>query len=143
MTEMQNALSDERLTQIVCDFTDLSGRPGDWSPATKGEIANSLLELQRLRRGAREYITLEGITEQSVMDALTDENEVLVRLLERCRTVLGNMAAENEPVIAFGFQRWKINHEPLRADAKNLVAIIDAEATVGKASLQEGSAERR
>lgn len=42
--------------------------------------------------------------------------------LERCRTVLGNMAQENEGAI---FNRWPINHEPLRHDAKNLLPVID------------------
>lgn len=44
------------------------------------------------------------------------------RILERCRTVLGNMALEREGAI---FNRWPISHEPLRADAKNLVPLID------------------
>ncbi len=48
--------------------------------------------------------------------------EHLARLLMRCRTVLGNMAEENEGAI---FRRWPINHEPLRADARNLVPLID------------------
>jgi hypothetical protein len=45
-------------------------------------------------------------------------------LLERCRTVLGNMARENEGAI---FNRWPINHEPLRADARNLLPLIEKE----------------
>jgi hypothetical protein len=52
--------------------------------------------------------------------------ERLVRLLERARNILANMAAENEPRIAFGFQRWPVHHEPLRADAKNILPAIDA-----------------
>lgn len=51
------------------------------------------------------------------------EIEHLRSLLERCRTVLGNMALENEGAI---FNRWPISHEPLRHDAKNLVPLIDA-----------------
>lgn len=52
--------------------------------------------------------------------------EDLVRMLHRCRTVLGNMAEERE-----GYwneltgRRWPISHEPLRADAKNLLPMID------------------
>jgi len=48
--------------------------------------------------------------------------EPLIQLLMRCRTVLGNMAEENEGAI---FNRWPINHEPLRADAKGLVPLLD------------------
>lgn len=43
-------------------------------------------------------------------------------VLERCRTVLGNMAKENEGAIFF---RWPIHHEPLRGDARNLLPLID------------------
>lgn len=54
-----------------------------------------------------------------------DEREAIAdfsRLLLRCRTVLGNMALENEGAI---FNRWPINHEPLRNDARHLVPLID------------------
>lgn len=51
-----------------------------------------------------------------------ESTEDLVAVLKRCRTVLGNMAIENEGAIFF---RWPINHEPLRADARNLVPLID------------------
>lgn len=54
-----------------------------------------------------------------------DREHDLESLLRRCRTVLGNMALENEGAI-FSFNRWPINHEPLRADARNLVPLIDA-----------------
>ena len=49
--------------------------------------------------------------------------------LRRCRTVLGNMALENEGAI---INRWPISHEPLRADARGLLPVIDA-ALEGKA----------
>jgi len=49
--------------------------------------------------------------------------EMLVNVLERCRTVLGNMAMENEGAV---FNRWPIHHEPLRNDARNLLPVIDA-----------------
>jgi hypothetical protein len=55
--------------------------------------------------------------------ALFEENGRLKALLCRCRTVLANMARENEGAM---FGRWPINHEPLRADARNLVPLIDA-----------------
>ena len=47
----------------------------------------------------------------------------LEQALRRCRTVLGNMAEEREGAI---FNRWPINHEPLRADARRLLPVIDA-----------------
>ena len=43
--------------------------------------------------------------------------------LVRCKTVLGNMALENEGAT---FNRWPISHEPLRNDARNLLPVIDA-----------------
>lgn len=52
------------------------------------------------------------------------EAEALRSLLERCRTILGNMAAENEG--GYFTPRWQISDEPLRADAKNLLPEIDA-----------------
>jgi hypothetical protein len=55
-----------------------------------------------------------------------ESTEDLVLLLRRCRTVLGNMAEEREGFWnAVTGRRWPINHEPLRADAKNLVPLID------------------
>jgi hypothetical protein len=55
---------------------------------------------------------------------MTDE-ERLRNVLERCRTILSNMAEENEGGGMF-IPRWPIDHEPLRADAKNLLPLIDA-----------------
>lgn len=46
------------------------------------------------------------------------------RALERCRTILGNMALEREGVRSIT-TRWEINHEPLRVDAQNLLPVID------------------
>lgn len=47
-------------------------------------------------------------------------------LLGRARTILGNMAAENSlKWWEFWRPRWTIPHEPLRADARNLVSEID------------------
>lgn len=55
-------------------------------------------------------------------DALKEEIYVLRHVLNRVRNVLNNMAKENEGAIFF---RWPINHEQLRADARNLLPIID------------------
>lgn len=49
----------------------------------------------------------------------------LIRVLERAQTILANMAKENPPKIMFGFQRWPISHEVLRADARNLLPAIE------------------
>jgi hypothetical protein len=57
------------------------------------------------------------------------ENAALKALLIRCRTVLGNMALENEGAI---FNRWPISHEPLRADARNLIPLLDAAIDAAK-----------
>lgn len=45
-------------------------------------------------------------------------------LLRRCRTVLSNMARQNEGWLSF-IKRWPISHEPLRSDARHLVPLID------------------
>ena len=59
----------------------------------------------------------------ALIKALAKSNDRMRSALSRARTVLGNMAEENEGAI---FRRWPINHEPLRADAKNLLPVIDA-----------------
>jgi len=53
------------------------------------------------------------------------EIEHLRNVLERARTILANMAKENPPRIAFGWQRWPFSHELLRADARYLLPDID------------------
>lgn len=62
----------------------------------------------------------EALAEQ--LAARAREREAFINVLTRCRTVLGNMALEREGAI---FNRWPISHEPLRADAKNLLQLID------------------
>lgn len=77
--------------------------------------------LRAMRRGEHDDLSLA--------DEAADRIEKLEFTLERCRTVLGNMASEYERADrgwSFGWEpRWKIHHEPLRADAKNLLPIID------------------
>lgn len=51
------------------------------------------------------------------------ERDGLRGALERAQIVLTNMAAENEGAI---FNRWPINHEPLRSDARHLLPVIAA-----------------
>ncbi len=49
-----------------------------------------------------------------------------IMLLERCRTILGNMAKENDKKWwQFWISRWEISDEPLRNDAKNLLPLIE------------------
>jgi hypothetical protein len=51
----------------------------------------------------------------------------VIGILERCRTVLGNMALEREGFWAsFLGRRWPIHHEPLRNDARSLIPLIDS-----------------
>lgn len=53
---------------------------------------------------------------------LRNENIQLRAALSRARTILENMAMERiNP-----WRRWVIHHEPLRADAKALLPIINA-----------------
>ena len=61
--------------------------------------------------------------QHQIADLTLGELRGLVSLLERARTILGNMAEENEN--AFLGRRWPINHEPLRADAKGLLPELD------------------
>jgi hypothetical protein len=72
----------------------------------------------------RDYASnLGGDPEDYLAWQAADRIEALEVALRRCQTVLGNMAAENEGAI---FNRWPINHEPLRNDARNLLPVIDA-----------------
>lgn len=57
----------------------------------------------------------------------------LINVLERAQTILANMAKENPPNIMFGFQRWPISHEALRADARNLLPEIETALAAGRA----------
>lgn len=56
------------------------------------------------------------------------QNLAIRSILKRCKTVLGNMALENEGTWrtwALWQNRWPTHHEPLRADAKALLPEID------------------
>ncbi len=61
--------------------------------------------------------------QHQIADVTMGELRRIVSVLERARTILGNMAQENEPGVFV--RRWPINHEPLRADARNLLPEID------------------
>lgn len=62
------------------------------------------------------------MTKDEIIADLERKLKVAEEALVRCRTVLGNMALENEGAIFF---RWPINHEPLRADARGLLPVVD------------------
>lgn len=70
--------------------------------------------------------------EQTAEWQAADMIERYIALLERTRTILGNMAQEREGFwnSLFG-RRWVVNHEPLRGDARNLLPLIDAEIEGG------------
>jgi hypothetical protein len=70
----------------------------------------------REREAAFEIARLRGDVSSWVKEC-----ERLRALLHRCETILGNMAKENEGAV---FNRWPINHEPLRADARNILPDI-------------------
>jgi len=61
----------------------------------------------------------ERSAKQRTLEAKLDR---AIGALTRARTVLGNMALEREGAI---FRRWPISHEPLRADARGLLPVID------------------
>jgi hypothetical protein len=60
--------------------------------------------------------------QHEIADITMGELAKLIGALERARTILGNMALENEGAF---FNRWPICHEPLRADARGLLPVID------------------
>ena len=62
---------------------------------------------------------------------LAEENERLRAALRRARTVLTNMTLEYGRWGSW-MGRWQISHEPLRADAKNLLPVIEAALTKQK-----------
>ena len=90
--------------------------------AERADISNlfkeSWIAINELRKAAREQLGQQ---------AAAPGVEQMRRALERARTVLGNMAEENAGSM---FLRWPIHHEPLRADARNLLPAIDAALAV-------------
>lgn len=72
---------------------------------------------------------LRPFTLADVQTVVAAERERCVLLLERCHTVLANMAKENEGAI---FNRWPINHEPLRADARSILPDLEAAIRKGE-----------
>lgn len=93
----------ERLSETWVDETGLC-----WSPPTAWAYAKVCKARSHWRARAT-------TAEASLREA--------VEVIERARNVLNNMAQEHEGAI---FNRWPIHHEPLRADAKNVVPVIDA-----------------
>ena len=55
---------------------------------------------------------------------MSDARE-LRAMLERCHRILRNMAREHTTGWRSVFARWPISHEPLRADARNLLPEIE------------------
>jgi len=91
----------------------------------RADAASWQAQAQRVAQDAVEF----GTRAESAEAALAKRDEEVARLrgvLTRCRTILGNMAKENEGAI---FCRWPISHEPLRADARHLLPIIDEALT--------------
>lgn len=67
-----------RVRQIFSDFTDLSGRPSDWPPATNGEITSLVAEVIARRGGA-----------------LDSSGEAIARAVEMaCRPLMHDLNAE-------------------------------------------------
>jgi hypothetical protein len=76
-------------------------------------------------------MTQQTASRETLMSRLleySEDNDRLLDLLERCETVLGNMAKENVGWRRF-LWRWQISDEPLRNDAKNLLPLIEAALT--------------
>jgi hypothetical protein len=65
--------------------------------------------------------------DDAIISRQLHEIQRLHALLERCQTILGNMALETEGRGPLSLApRWPINHEPLRHDARNLLPEIKA-----------------
>lgn len=60
-----------------------------------------------------------------IADLSRGELARLVGVLDRCRTILGNMALENDRALLSLRPRWQISDKPLRVDAKGLLPEID------------------
>ncbi len=96
----------------------------DWNAKALRDGFPSGVEWIKVYR-ARNFETLKGAKdayERNEPFSTTPKTDPYP-VLERCRTVLGNMALENP---GSWFLRWPIHHEPLRSDARNLLPLIDA-----------------
>ena len=80
---------------------------------------------------------IEGLPDLCIDDMVEAADEIerqaaelrSLRAVLRCaETILSNMAEENNSM----FNRWPIHHEPLRADARNLLPQIRAALGEGK-----------
>ena len=67
---------------------------------------------------------------------MTDPYSTERALLERCRTILANIALEREPKWGIGM-RWPIHHEPLRHDARNILPEIDRALAASQAAMTD------
>ena len=108
------------------------GEPGNLLEEAADEIAS----LRAQRASERKEVAGEIERLRQLLDRTTSESlRVHTQLasarkaLERCRTVMCNMALENTDFLSSVFQRWPISHEPLRADARNLLPVIEAALT--------------
>jgi hypothetical protein len=73
------------------------------------------------------------------LDTTTARLERAEAALIRARTILGNMAQENQDAV---LKRWPIHHEPLRADARALLPEIDAALSPAPAGGEDGWRQR-
>lgn len=111
---------DEVALQLAHEIFAL---PENW-PFARRKAATQAAIVRRLLAVTEGERAKPSLYDRAIASRLAwrEEAEKLARLLVRCRTVLGNMAEENEGAI---FNRWPISHEPLRADAKGLVPLLD------------------
>ncbi len=118
LSKLDDAWSEDFKTNLQ-HYCDLAGQHirklRKEIDATHAEVVHTQDELGRLLHSA-----------EAQRDEARKQLASARSTLERCRTVLGNMALENEGAI---FNRWPINCEPLRSDARNLLPIIDSALT--------------
>lgn len=116
------------LIRVVNEGTDGYAHPDvslDFLKHVPKEVAAVKRERDEARKQAdeREEARLgHAARTTSMIDRLKAENAHLRVALLRARTVLGNMAMERPDATFF---RWIVPHEPLRADAKELLPVID------------------
>lgn len=112
----ERALNAEFAIAACARFLKEGETPAQRIERLHGEISGMMKTLA--------VYTDRALTAEAERGRLKVERDEARGLLGRCRTVLGNMARENEGAI---FNRWPISHEPLRADARNLLPLIEKE----------------
>jgi chromosome segregation ATPase len=116
------------IAELRAEVVELTADRDSWEQQTDDRVTDVLEQAKRAERAEAEVTRLTEEEAEAVKyhrqraeraEARVSDLEVV---LHSSRTILGNMAAENKDAI---INRWPIKHEPLRADARNLLPLID------------------